>query len=167
MQQFRFATWNYWLCTVPEHCKGPLAVLSNPQEIYKGWEVFSEDELSENDLPRMRSQILETINLKRSTVLLSDNNLDEIAQGWSENILNSPDVWFEDPDTGISLSYLISSQISSSKQSASTMLKGGFEPILEQIDTNDTVLDEKWKKLGTGITQNDDGSLNITMVYSD
>lgn len=130
-------------------------------------EEFSEDELSKNDLPQMRSEVLETVNLKRSDHLLSDANLDEIAQNWSENILNRAEVWFEDPDTGISLSYLISSQTDSDKQSASTILKGAFEPILEQIDTNDTVINEKWKKLGTGITQNNDGSLNVTMVYSE
>lgn len=129
-------------------------------------EIFSEDEFSEKDLPHLRSQILETVNLKRSEILLSDNDLDHLAQEWSKNILNRS-IWFEDPETGISLSYLINSQIASNKQSASTILKGDFEPILEQIDQNETVIDAKWKKLGTGITQNNDGSLNVTMVYSD
>jgi len=129
-------------------------------------EIFSDNEISETDLPHLRSQILETINLKRSVALLSDSDLNEIAQEWSENILNRSDVWFEDPDTGIALSYLLNSKIGLNKQSGSTILKGSFDPILEEIDNNDTVIDEDWEKIGIGFSQNNNGSLNVTMVYS-
>ena len=90
----------------------------------------------------------------------------QIAQDWSEKLTNHTEYWFEDPETGLSLSYYINQEISN-KLSASTILKGDFGAILEKINSNQTLLEEKWKRLGIGITQNDEGTLNITIIYTE
>lgn len=129
-------------------------------------EVFAEDPFSQDDLPEMRSQILENINQNRETAdLLSSPILNEISQNWSEEIVNE-NYWFDNSETGISLSYLITQEITD-KQTASTILKGDFGAILENIHTNETFTESRWKTLGVGISQNDSGTLNITLIYSE
>lgn len=129
-------------------------------------EEFSEDELDINDLPQLREQIISTINQKRTNGLVSEETLEQVAQEWSEKLVNKNEIWFEDSETGIALSYLISTNLSAGKQSASTIVKGYLDPILEQIGSNETIPDEKWINLGIGITQNNDGTLNITLIYA-
>lgn len=129
-------------------------------------EEFSNEELSQTDFPQLRSQILETLNKKRTVAFLADTILTGIAQTWSDKIINYIDSWFEDPQTSLSLSYFINKQIAD-KLTASTIFKGDFDGILEKIALNQTLQDQKWKRLGTGISQNEDGILNITLIYSE
>ena len=129
-------------------------------------QIFSTDPIDLDDLPSLRSNILENANQNRASPLILQNNLNTLAQNWSQKMVDED---FFDFTDGSGQALVDTIRDSGVNVSLGTYIMGNssFADALEQISENAQLQDSKWKNLGVGIKQDSLGIIKITLIYTE
>ncbi|MBN1258426.1 septal ring lytic transglycosylase RlpA family protein, partial [Candidatus Peregrinibacteria bacterium] len=129
-------------------------------------QIFSEDPLDLSDPTASRQQILSAINAKRAAALTLADNLDSLAQDWSDLMVSQDCFDFTAPDGGTLVENIRDSGVNAS---LGTYIVGNtsFTDALEQIAANAQIQQPTWKKIGIGVKQDSFGVIKITLIYTE
>ncbi len=142
-------------------------------------ELFSSNPIEEKDIPNLREDVLDIINSQREKFLIPNASLNAISQSWSDTMVTEDffpctECEIVSP-SGVSLTNNI--RKSGILQTVGTFLIGDNSWINlrenliknlkktspDQID----IFDNNWKEVGIGISQDNDGIIKVTLLYSE
>lgn len=129
-------------------------------------QLFSTNSLSLDDTPALRNTLLSTINAKRATGLALQDNLNTLAQTWSQRMADEDFFDF----TGKKPPTLVESiRASGIKVSLGTYIMGNssLSDATKAVSENAALQQANWKNLGIGIKQDNLGIIKITLVYTE
>ena len=129
-------------------------------------QIFSEKEVDLNDLNGLRSEIQNAINLNRNTDINQTDQLNTLAQNWSELMATDDFFDFVSPNNGTLVDSIRNAGINAS---LGTFIVGNssFQNALGQIQGNTQIQESRWKNLGIGIKQDTFGVIKITLIYTE
>jgi rare lipoprotein A (peptidoglycan hydrolase)/uncharacterized protein YkwD len=129
-------------------------------------QIFSTDPLSMDDTPTLRGSLLSTINSKRGSPLVLQDNLNTLAQTWSQRMADEDFFDF----TGKTPPTLVDSIRSAGiKSSLGTYIMGNssLSDATKSLSDNTALQQSNWKNIGIGITQDNLGIIKITLIYTE
>jgi len=137
-----------------------------PDGSYDFVQIFSEEPLNMSDMTSLRASVLSKINANRASALTLKDNLNSLAQSWSEKMANEDFFDFTDKN-GASLVDMIRN--SGVNASLGTYIVGNssFAAALDQVGGNAQLTDSKWKFIGIGVKQDNLGIIKITLIYTE
>ncbi|MBN2096067.1 septal ring lytic transglycosylase RlpA family protein [Candidatus Peregrinibacteria bacterium] len=129
-------------------------------------QLFSTDPLDLSDLAGLRSTLLENINDGRSSALTLKDNLNTLAQAWSQKMADED---FFDFTDGSGASLVDTIRDAGVNVSLGTYIMGNssFSDAIAQAGENAQLKDSKWKDIGIGIEQDNLGIIKITLIYTE
>lgn len=129
-------------------------------------QLFSTDPLNMDDVKSLRSQLLDAINKNRTAVLAQKDNLNTLAQNWSEKMVNENFFDLTDKSNVTLIDTIHKAGVTSS---LGTYILGNssFTDALSQAGANAQLQDSKWKNLGIGVRQDNAGLIKITFIYTE
>jgi len=129
-------------------------------------QLFSTDPLDLNDLSGLRSSLLEHINDGRTSNLILKDNLNTLAQTWSQKMADED---FFDFTDGSGTALVDTIRAADVNVSLGTYIMGNssFSDALEQAGENAQLKESKWKDIGVGIEQDNLGIIKITLIYTE
>ena len=129
-------------------------------------QLFSSNPIVNDDLPTLREEVLELINARREMFLVPSATLTAIGQSWSDKMANEDFFDFEDLQ-GVTLSEEV--RKSGILQTVGTFILGNTSwiDLRDMILEHDELFNDRWEKLGVGISQDRDGIIKVTLLYSE
>ncbi len=129
-------------------------------------QLFSEDPLDLSDLNSLRNTLLDTVNEGRTSNLVLQTNLNNLAQSWSEKMADED---FFDFTDGSGTALVDTIRDAGVNASLGTYIVGNssFTDALDQVSGNTQVHESKWKYLGVGIEQDSLGIIKVTLIYTE
>ena len=131
-------------------------------------ELFTLNLITESDVPALRDEVLEYVNSKRTSLLVPNASLTAVSQSWSDRMSDEENEFFDFTDlSGKTLNEEI--REAGILSSVGTIILGNYSwaDILPMIDDQTDLFATKWKKIGVGIKQDQDGIIKVTILYSD
>lgn len=129
-------------------------------------QIFSGEPLDLSDVDGLRNEVLEAINAHRSSDLALGVTLNNLAQTWSQKMVDEEFFDFTD-GTGTGLVDTIRDANVNAALGTYIMGNSSFPNALDQIGLNEQLQDSKWKTLGVGIEQDSLGIIKITLIYTE
>lgn len=129
-------------------------------------QIFSADPINMEDINYLRQSILNPVNENRGINLNLQTNLNNLAQNWSEKMVDQDFFDFASPDGSTLVNNIRNSDIIAS---LGTYIIGNtsFQDAIDQIAKNVQVLESHWINLGIGIEQDSLGIIKITLIYTE
>lgn len=129
-------------------------------------EVLSSSPITVDQLPALRDEVLSLINSKRESFLLPSAALSSIAQIWSDQMASQNFFDFQSPQNETLSDAIRKGGV---VQTVGTFIIGNSSwlDVRDVIAQHNEVFDARWKKLGVGITQDKDGIIKMTLLYSE
>ena len=129
-------------------------------------ELFSSSPIDQEDVKELREDLLDVINSQRKVFLVPNASLISLAQNWSEKM--SEEKFFDFKDTtGVALSEEV--RKAGVLQTIGTFIIGNtsFTDLQTSVLEHEEIFNERWRKLRVGITQDTDGIIKVTLLYSE
>ncbi|MBT4937302.1 septal ring lytic transglycosylase RlpA family protein, partial [Candidatus Peregrinibacteria bacterium] len=129
-------------------------------------EVFSSTPIQLDDLDVLREEALELINSKREKFLVPSASLISLAQMWSDKMASENFFDFSDLEQNALADEIRKGGIT---QTVGTFIIGNtsWEEVRSTVMEHEELLSGRWAKLGVGITQDNDGVIKVTLLYSE
>ncbi len=129
-------------------------------------QIFSGDPINMSDTAELRQTILSAINKNRSTVLALSDNLNTLAQNWSDKMVSQDFFDFTSPDKTALVDTVRNAGV---KEAMGTYILGNtsFQSAVDQVTENTQIRESQWKKIGIGIKQDSLGIIKITLIYTE
>jgi rare lipoprotein A len=129
-------------------------------------QIFSDDPIDFSDKAQLRSDILAAINAERSNPLSLADNLNDLAQNWSDRMVEEGFFNFTAPDGSGLVDTIRDSGVSAT---LGTYIVGNssFESGTEQITENEQIKEPHWNSLGIGLKQDSFGIIKFTLLYTE
>ncbi|MFH1012802.1 MAG: septal ring lytic transglycosylase RlpA family protein [Candidatus Peregrinibacteria bacterium] len=129
-------------------------------------QIFSEDPLDLSNMASIRQTILKTANANRTNPLVLRDDLETLAQAWTERMANEDFFEFNAPD-GTSIFDVI--QAANLTTRVGTYIVGNisFAAALGQIAENSALQNGSWQGIGIGVKQDSVGIIKVTLIYSE
>ena len=129
-------------------------------------QIFSSDPLNIDDVKKLRSQVTDVVNKNRSSVIGQKDNLNTIAQNWSEKMVNENFFDLTDKNKNTLIDAIHNAGI---KSALGTYILGNtsWSDALKQITGNVEIQKSKWRNIGIGIRQDSAGLIKITLIYTE
>ena len=129
-------------------------------------QIFSADPINLEDTANLRQEVLDALNENRSINLSLQSNLNDLAQIWSEKMVNEDFFDFTAPDGSTLVNNIRDADVNAT---LGTYLIGNtsFYDGVEQIAENAQLLESQWANLGVGIKQDSLGIIKITLIYTE
>ena len=129
-------------------------------------EVFSSTPIQLDDLDVLREEALELINSKREKFLVPSASLLSLAQMWSDKMASENFFDFSDLEQNALADEIRKGGIT---QTVGTFIIGNtsWEEVRDTIIGHEELFSGRWEKLGVGITQDNDGVIKVTLLYSE
>ncbi len=129
-------------------------------------QIFSTNPLNLDDIPAIRSSLVTSINSKRGTALTLQDNLNTLAQTWSQRMADEDFFNF----TGKTPPTLVDSiRAAGIKSSLGTYIMGNssLSDATKAVSENTALQQSNWKNIGIGIKQDNLGIIKITLIYTE
>ncbi|PCI25080.1 hypothetical protein COB57_02570 [Candidatus Peregrinibacteria bacterium] len=129
-------------------------------------QVFSADSIEEKDIEGYRDELLNFLNSNRNKLFVPQASLTSVAQAWSDKMSTEEFFDFSDSE-GVTLSAEI--RKSGVLQTVGTFIAGNSEwnDLLRMVEEHSEVYEDKWRKMGIGISQDNNGIIKVTLLYSE
>jgi rare lipoprotein A len=129
-------------------------------------QIFSGDPINMSDTAKLRQTILSSINESRSAALTLTDNLNTLAQNWSNKMVSQDFFDFTAPDDTSLVETVRDAGINSAM---GTYIVGNtsLQSAIDQISANPQITESQWKKVGVGIKQDSLGIIKITLIYTE
>ena len=143
-----------------------VGITEDPSGGYIFVQLFSADPIDMENLSLLRKNILSDINDVKNINYSLQNNLNTIAQSWSENMVLDDYFDFISPSGDSLIQNIRNSRVNAS---LGTYIVGNtnFEDAKKQIVENSQILESNWKNLGLGIDIDEFGVIKITLIYTE
>ena len=129
-------------------------------------QIFSTNPLNMEDLGSLRNSVLTTINKNRGTPLVLQDNLNTLAQNWSQKMADEDFFDFQDK-SGQGLVDLIRGANINTTIGTYIMANSSFADALSQVSGNTQLQESHWINVGIGIKQDNLGIIKITLIYTE
>lgn len=129
-------------------------------------QIFSADPISLSDVGSLRANLLGKMNGVRSSVFSLQDNLNTVAQAWSDKMAKEKFDDFTSP-SGTSFFDTLRSAGVTATSGALIIGNSSFDGAEDQILANAELKEARWKNLGIGITQDSLGIIKIMLVYTE
>lgn len=129
-------------------------------------QIFSENPLNLSDFVSSRSQVLSALNALRSAPLVLQENLNTLAQNWSDLMIAQDFFDFTAKDGATLVDSIRKAGVNAS---LGTYIVGNtsWTDALTQITANSQIKEPHWKKIGIGIKQDSFGVIKMTLIYTE
>jgi rare lipoprotein A len=129
-------------------------------------QILSANPINIEDTAPLRQTVLGVINGNRSVNINLQSNLNDIAQNWSEKMVNDDFFDFTAPDSSTIVGNIRNAGITAS---LGTYIVGNtsFQSAVDQIAENTQIAESHWINLGVGIKQDSLGIIKITLIYTE
>jgi uncharacterized protein YkwD len=129
-------------------------------------QAFSSFPLEQNNVPKLREEMLQMINSKREILYVPSASLDSLSQNWTLLMVQDDFFDFTSPD-----SQTLSESIRQAGvvKTVGTFLVGNdsWHQILSTVMENSEIFESRWKRIGIGIAQDTDGIIKVTLLFSE
>ncbi len=141
-------------------------IAEDPGNGYIFVQLFSDDPIDFSDPEELRNDILTDLNANRTSAISLFDNLNDVAQNWSERMVSEDFFDFSSPNGDAFVDTVRNAGID---ETLGTFILGNssFESAIKQITENLQLLDSRWKRLGLGIKQDKFGIIKITLAYTE
>ena len=129
-------------------------------------EVFSSKPIELEDTNMLREEVLEMVNSQREKLLVPSANFIALAQMWSDKMAVENFFDFADLENQSFANEIRKAGI---VQTVGTFIIGNtsWEEVISMLMEHEEIFSGRWKKLGVGITQDNDGIIKVTLLYSE
>jgi uncharacterized protein YkwD len=129
-------------------------------------QIFSANPINMSDTTELRQTILSAINENRDTYLVFYDNLNTLAQNWSDKMVSQDFFDFTAPDDTSLVETVRDAGINAGM---GTYIVGNtsLQSAIDQISANTQISESQWKKIGVGIKQDSLGIIKITLIYTE
>jgi uncharacterized protein YkwD len=129
-------------------------------------QIFSADPINMSDVGNLRTEILADLSSQRSGTITLQNNLNTVAQGWSDKMAKEN---FDDFNSPSGASFFNSLRDAGINATSGALIVGNssIEGAKAQILANAQLKESRWKNVGIGITQDSFGIIKIIVVYTE
>lgn len=129
-------------------------------------QIFSADPIIFSDVSTLRTEIHSALNSERNSSFSLQNNLNTLAQTWSDKMAADN---FDDFNSPSGESFFDNLRNSGVTATSGALIIGNssFEGAKEQVLANAQLKESRWKNLGIGITQDSFGIIKIIVVYTE
>ena len=129
-------------------------------------QIFSSDPINFADVGNLRTQIIASLNGVRSSSISAQDNLNTVAQAWSDKMAKEN---FDDFNSPTKASFFDTLRAAGVNATSGALIIGNssFEGAKDQIIANAQLKESRWKNMGIGITQDSFGIIKIIVVYTE
>ena len=128
-------------------------------------QLFSDSPILESNIENMRTEIIDTINEKRTKYLVPSTTLHAISQNWVDKMVDENFFDFDDWNWW-NLYESISQAWINSTVSYFILAHSARNWLIDEIKKNEWLFESQWKKVWVWIKQNDFWVINIVLVYT-
>jgi len=128
-------------------------------------EEFSHREWGDADLENIENQILDSINQKRSSSFVLNSVLRDISRNWSSEMISQNFFSFTSP-SGINLIDIVHNNGFTQEGRAFILNEVSAASLIEQLGSDNNILNTSWKTIGIGIKKDEWSSLYLTVLYT-
>ncbi|MBN1494147.1 S-layer homology domain-containing protein [Candidatus Peregrinibacteria bacterium] len=128
-------------------------------------EEFSHKDWSNADLENFENQILDSINQKRTSNIVLNSTLRDIARNWSSEMIMQNFFSFTSP-SGINLIDIVRNSGFTQEGRAFILKEGSYESLAAKLQDESDVLNSVWRNIGLGIQKDEWSALYLTVLYT-
>ncbi len=136
-------------------------------------QIFSDDPIDYNNLGQLRTEIVSELNKHRISAISLQDNLNSLAQSWSDKWVS--ETWCEidsascNPLIAPEASFTDSLRDAGVMESLGAYYRGdsSFDNAKEAISENSSLQENRWKKIGLGIKQDNLGIIHFIITYTE
>lgn len=129
-------------------------------------QIFSDFPIDFANLDTLRNSVKNAIDDQRGSEFNLSNQLNDLAQAWSQRMADESFFGFTAPDNTSLVDIVRDAGVS---KTLGTYIVGNssFVSGTTQITDNDQIKESHWKELGIGIVQDSLGIINFTLLYTE
>ncbi len=132
-------------------------------------EEFSYDPLNATTATVFKENVIISLNKKRADLgigeLSLDSRLNDLADSWSEKMIEQNFFDFSSPD-GKTLSSIITASGLNRTVQALILESNNRERLASEIDESEETVNRRWNRIGIGIKADDTGLMRATILFS-
>jgi uncharacterized protein YkwD len=129
-------------------------------------EEFSHDPWTSIDLINFENQIRDWLNDYRSSEMIANSGLTDLARAWSQDMVDQNFFSFVSP-SGINLIETVQNSGVTTEGKAFILKEGSLNSIFEKLLEDSDITLAKWSKIGIGLKQDEWSNLYVTVIYTE
>ncbi|MFC1600355.1 S-layer homology domain-containing protein [Patescibacteria group bacterium] len=129
-------------------------------------EEFSHNPWSSIDLINFENQLKDWVNNYRTSNIVSDSKLTDLARSWSQDMIDQNFFSFTSP-SGINLIETVQNSGVTSEGKAFILKEGSLNSIFDKLMEDSDITLSKWRDVGIGLKQDEWSNLYVTVIYTE